>query len=210
MRYRPFGRSGVVVSAVTLVIGDDLARRGQSRCVETIDMALEYGVNSFHIETAQPDAAIALGQSLSALERRLVFVSMRLGLGRRPLHEEAALLDQRQGRLHLRVGERLEAMRSGARKQVATTDGQDGFHGRVPRSNRTRAGQSPRGKRPPERAVSRVLVPDEPVATISLGSVLRPTSNDQPEGHWRGPGRPSYAVFLRVGFALPEVSPLPR
>lgn len=82
MRYRPFGRSGVVVSAVTLVIGDDLARRGQTRTGEMIQAALEQGVNSFHIETAQPDAAIALGQALSQLERRLLFVSMRLGLGR--------------------------------------------------------------------------------------------------------------------------------
>lgn len=82
MRYRPFGRSGVVVSAVTLVIGDDLARRGQSRCTETINTALEQGINSFHLETPQPEAAQCLGQCLSVLERRLVFVSMRLGLGR--------------------------------------------------------------------------------------------------------------------------------
>lgn len=82
MRYRPFGRSGVVVSAVTLVIADELARRGQSRITDMINAALEHGVNSFHIETAQPEAAQALGQCLSVLERRLVFVSMRLGLGR--------------------------------------------------------------------------------------------------------------------------------
>ena len=82
MRYRPFGRSGVVVSAVTLVIGDDLARRGEARVTETINAALEHGVNSFHIETAQPEAAQCLGRCLAVLERRLVFVSMRLGLGR--------------------------------------------------------------------------------------------------------------------------------
>lgn len=82
MRYRPFGRSGVVVSAVTFVIGDDIARRGESRCTELIQAALEQGVNAFHIETAQPEAAQCLGQALSQLERRLVFVSMRLGLGR--------------------------------------------------------------------------------------------------------------------------------
>ena len=82
MRYRPFGRSGVVVSAVTLAITDDMARRGQSYCADMIGLALENGINSFHVETAQPDAAIALGQSLTVLERRLVFVSLRLGLGR--------------------------------------------------------------------------------------------------------------------------------
>jgi aryl-alcohol dehydrogenase-like predicted oxidoreductase len=71
-----------VVSAVTLVIGDELAKRGQQRCTEMIEAALEHGINAFHIETAQPDAAIALGQAVSVLERRLVFVSMRLGLGR--------------------------------------------------------------------------------------------------------------------------------
>ncbi len=82
MRYRPFGRSGVVVSAVTLVIDDDMARGGQDACREMIEAALEQGVNAFHIETPEPDAAIALGQALGAIERRLVFTSMRLGLGR--------------------------------------------------------------------------------------------------------------------------------
>ncbi|MBX7247464.1 MAG: aldo/keto reductase [Caulobacteraceae bacterium] len=82
MRYRPFGRSGVVVSAVTLVIGDDIIRRGQQRCSEMISAALDHGINAFHIETAQPDAAIALGQAVRVLERNLAFVSMRLGLGR--------------------------------------------------------------------------------------------------------------------------------
>lgn len=82
MRYRPFGRSGVVVSAVTLAIGDDLIRRGESRCIEMITEALEHGINAFHIETAQPEAAQCLGQALSVLERRLLFVSMRLGVSR--------------------------------------------------------------------------------------------------------------------------------
>jgi aryl-alcohol dehydrogenase-like predicted oxidoreductase len=82
VRYRPFGRSGVVVSAITLVIGEDLARRGQTRCREMVEAALELGVNAFHIETPQPDAAIALGEAVSVLERNLVFVSMNLGLGR--------------------------------------------------------------------------------------------------------------------------------
>jgi len=82
LRYRPFGRSGVVVSAVTLVINDQLARRGESRCLEMINEALEYGINCFHIATPQPEAAQWLGQALSVLERRLVFVSLELGLGR--------------------------------------------------------------------------------------------------------------------------------
>ena len=63
MRYRPFGRSGVVVSAVTLVIDDDMARGGQDACREMIEAALEQGVNAFHIETPEPDAAIALGDA---------------------------------------------------------------------------------------------------------------------------------------------------
>ena len=82
MRYRPFGRSGVVLSAITLAIGDDLARRGQDKCAALILQALEHGINSFHLETAEPDAAIALGEALSVLERRLLFVSLRLGLGK--------------------------------------------------------------------------------------------------------------------------------
>lgn len=82
MRYRPFGRSGVVTSAVTLVIGDEYARRGQQHCAQMVQAALDHGINAFHIDTPAPDCAIALGQVLSTIERRLVFVSLRLGLGR--------------------------------------------------------------------------------------------------------------------------------
>lgn len=82
MRYRPFGRSGVVTSAITLVVGDEIARRGQKHCADMVHAALEHGINAFHIDTPAPEAAIALGEVLATMERRLVFASLRLGLGR--------------------------------------------------------------------------------------------------------------------------------
>ena len=82
MRYRPFGRSGVVLSALTLVVGDEIARRGQDKTAALVTQALEHGINGFHIKTAEPDAALAVGQALAVLERRLLFVSLRLGFGR--------------------------------------------------------------------------------------------------------------------------------
>lgn len=80
MRYRPFGRSGVAVSAVTLVMSDKSMDRGPQGCRDLIMHALDLGVNAFHLAADDPHVAEVLGETLlGALERNLVFVSFRLG-----------------------------------------------------------------------------------------------------------------------------------
>src|SRR5690606_19704337 len=79
MRYRPSGRSGSVVSAITLRLGDAALARGPAGARELIYAALEGGVNTFQLLSADPVLAELTGEALSAVDRKLVFVSLGLG-----------------------------------------------------------------------------------------------------------------------------------
>jgi aryl-alcohol dehydrogenase-like predicted oxidoreductase len=80
MRYRPFGRAGVSVSIVTLAIDDQAAKGGPQGLRALLNAGLEAGVNSYHIETCHPEVLRIVGECLGAVERRLLFISLRLGL----------------------------------------------------------------------------------------------------------------------------------
>ncbi|HEY1073127.1 aldo/keto reductase [Brevundimonas sp.] len=81
MRYRPFGTTGAAVSNLTLGLGVDALARGPSALKELIFTALEAGVNSYHLENADPVLAEIVGEALGHVERRLVCVSITLGVG---------------------------------------------------------------------------------------------------------------------------------
>ena len=81
MRYRPFGRSGAAVSCVTLSIGSEAISRGPQAGRELIYSALETGINSYKLESADPVLAEVVGEALKDLDRKLVTVSMMLGAG---------------------------------------------------------------------------------------------------------------------------------
>ena len=81
MRYRPFGRSGAAVSAVTLSLDLHALARGPDFARELIYSALEAGINSYHLETADPVLAEIVGGALSHIDRKLVYVSLALGAG---------------------------------------------------------------------------------------------------------------------------------
>lgn len=80
MRYRPFGRSGMATSALTLALTDETAARGHDHVRELVFAALEAGINSYHIGGADPRLAETVGHALAVVERRLVCVSLRLGM----------------------------------------------------------------------------------------------------------------------------------
>ena len=80
MRYRPFGRAGVSVSVIALTVDDRAGQRGANALGALIYAAMEAGVNTFHIESCEPEVLQTVGRSLEAVERRLLFVSLRLGL----------------------------------------------------------------------------------------------------------------------------------
>jgi hypothetical protein len=80
MRYRPFGRSGAAVSALSLAL-TDRPMRGDDR-VKLIYAALEAGINTFELQSRDPAVAQALGEALSAIDRNMVFVALRVGWSR--------------------------------------------------------------------------------------------------------------------------------
>lgn len=82
MRYRPFGRSGVAVSAVTLRLGDRAMARGPGGARDLIYAALENGVNTFQLASADTVLAELVGEALGAVDRKLVSVSLCLGRDR--------------------------------------------------------------------------------------------------------------------------------
>lgn len=80
MRYRPFGQAGVSVSALMLALDDRSGARGPEVLSALVFAAMEAGINAFHIESCEPKVLTAIGECLAAVERRLLFVSLRLGL----------------------------------------------------------------------------------------------------------------------------------
>lgn len=81
MRYRPFGQAGQAVSALTLSLGPRDISQGPEAGRELIYSALEAGINSYRLETADPVLAEVLGQALQHIDRKLVQVSLTLGAG---------------------------------------------------------------------------------------------------------------------------------
>lgn len=79
MRYRPFGRNGSATSALTLRVGADALAGGPARVHGLVFAGLEAGINTFHLTTADPVLAEAVGQALSQVDRKLVQVSVGLG-----------------------------------------------------------------------------------------------------------------------------------
>lgn len=111
MRYRPFGQHGAAVSAVSLVLTDAPVKPDER--VGLVYAALEAGINTFELQGGDPEAALALGEALSSVDRRMVFVAARLGWTRdsrgKPVRDlgangltgaiEAILAQSRLGRL---------------------------------------------------------------------------------------------------------------
>ena len=81
MRYRPFGLTGQAVSCLTLSLGLRDISGGRDAGRDLIYSALEAGINSYRLETADPVLAEVLGQALEHVDRKLVQVSLTLGAG---------------------------------------------------------------------------------------------------------------------------------
>lgn len=79
MRYRPLGSAGAAVSSLTLSLSSADLKRGQGALRDLVFAALEAGVNSYHLATADPVLAQVVGEALGHVERRLVCVGLTLG-----------------------------------------------------------------------------------------------------------------------------------
>ncbi|WP_297506323.1 hypothetical protein [uncultured Caulobacter sp.] len=76
MRYRPFGLSGMAVSALTLRLADtSRLKAGDWRAL--VFTALESGINSFQVEGDAPELLRGAGEAFASVERRLLFITWR-------------------------------------------------------------------------------------------------------------------------------------
>ena len=76
MRYRSFGRSGQAISALQLGLDDENLRPADM--VNLVLGALEAGINGFEARYNNTAAVHAIGQGVSALDRKLVVVGLRV------------------------------------------------------------------------------------------------------------------------------------
>lgn len=70
----------MAVSAVSLKLVDNQGRNTPQAWVPLIYSAFENGINTFEVVGRQPALVEGFGQAIQAVERRLVFVALRLGL----------------------------------------------------------------------------------------------------------------------------------
>lgn len=77
MRYRPFGTTGIAVSALTLRLADSPRLRANDwRAL--VFTALENGVNSFQIDGDAPELLKGAGEAFASVERHLLFLTWRI------------------------------------------------------------------------------------------------------------------------------------
>jgi aryl-alcohol dehydrogenase-like predicted oxidoreductase len=80
VRYRPLGGRGQVISAVSLILQPGTGRRRPGDWVSLIYAALECGVSGFEIRGLDPVLGEGMAQAFSSVDRRLLFVALRLSL----------------------------------------------------------------------------------------------------------------------------------
>jgi hypothetical protein len=76
MRYRPYGKSGQVVSAVSLLL-DGTVRRSAREWRSQILAAMDVGINGFEIAGENPALIEGAAQALADVERDLLFIAWR-------------------------------------------------------------------------------------------------------------------------------------
>ena len=81
MRYRPMGASGAIVSAVSLSLEPDPGRTRTSDWVSFLFAALENGISTLVVSASDPVVLDGLAETMASVDRRLVFLALRLGGG---------------------------------------------------------------------------------------------------------------------------------
>jgi aryl-alcohol dehydrogenase-like predicted oxidoreductase len=77
VRYRPFGNSGMTVSAITLRLSDQ-SRLRAADWRALIFTAIENGINSFQIDGESPALLQGAAEAFASIERRLLFLTWRV------------------------------------------------------------------------------------------------------------------------------------
>lgn len=92
MRYRSFGKSGQVVSAVSVLL-DGRVRRPAKEWRSLVRLSLDCGINGFEIAGDNPAVLEGAAEGLSEVERELLFVTWRPeGFAPDPVHTVEAFV----------------------------------------------------------------------------------------------------------------------
>ncbi|HEX7758322.1 MAG TPA: aldo/keto reductase [Caulobacteraceae bacterium] len=78
MRYRPVGKSGMSISALCLKLRGERCGADPDAWLALIHAAFENGVNAFEVSNPTPALLEGLAHAARSVERRLIFVSLRL------------------------------------------------------------------------------------------------------------------------------------
>jgi aryl-alcohol dehydrogenase-like predicted oxidoreductase len=79
MRYRPFGRSGMAVSCLSLILDGGEARKA-SEWLALVHAGLEQGVNAFELVSPSETLMAGFAEGIAAVRRTLLFVALRAPL----------------------------------------------------------------------------------------------------------------------------------
>jgi aryl-alcohol dehydrogenase-like predicted oxidoreductase len=81
MRYRPFARTGMAVSALSLKLNGENDEREAADWRDLIHAAFEEGVNTFELVRPSPALMRGLSEGIGAVRRTLLFIGLRLNAG---------------------------------------------------------------------------------------------------------------------------------
>src|SRR5215467_5830937 len=77
MRYRPFARSGMAVSVLSLELNGTDDRRKPGEWRDLVHAAFEEGVNAFELVSPSPALLSGFAEGAEVVKRSLVFVGVR-------------------------------------------------------------------------------------------------------------------------------------
>jgi aryl-alcohol dehydrogenase-like predicted oxidoreductase len=77
MRYRPFARTGMAVSVLSLELNGHDDRRKPGEWRDLVHAAFEEGVNAFEIVSPSPGLMTGFAEGVEAVKRSLLFVGLR-------------------------------------------------------------------------------------------------------------------------------------
>jgi aryl-alcohol dehydrogenase-like predicted oxidoreductase len=111
VRYRSMGPTGAIVSTISLNLEPDAARPCASDWTAFVYAALEQGICAFEVGDSDPAVIDGLAEAMSVVERRLAFVSWRIGAadGARDL-SPVGLVNQARAAIARTGLERLDAL----------------------------------------------------------------------------------------------------
>jgi aryl-alcohol dehydrogenase-like predicted oxidoreductase len=79
MRFRPLGKSGMVVSSISLALSERAAITRPADWLTLIYAAFENGINAFEVSGESPAMIEGLSRAFGAVDRHLIYVAWRLG-----------------------------------------------------------------------------------------------------------------------------------